>query len=108
MMVDYERKMIVKKSCKYGEYGLFEHLLFLLFYLFGFFFFFWLVFCFVFYLVRGVTTVSQMLWAIYLIFPFYMSVSLCLHVMVCCITVENIWIKEIVLNDCLGAYVHVL
>ena len=28
MMVDYERGMTVK-SCKYGEYGSFEHLLFL-------------------------------------------------------------------------------
>ena len=28
MMVDYVRKMTVKKSCKYGEYGLFERLLF--------------------------------------------------------------------------------
>ena len=27
IMVDY---MTVKKSCKYGDYGLFEHLLFLL------------------------------------------------------------------------------
>ena len=27
MMVDYVRKMTVKKSCKYGEYGWFEHLL---------------------------------------------------------------------------------
>ena len=29
MMVDYVREMTVKKSCKYGRYGLFEHLLFL-------------------------------------------------------------------------------
>ena len=29
MMVDYVSKMSVKKSCKYGEYGSFEHLLFL-------------------------------------------------------------------------------
>ena len=28
-MIDYVRKMSVKKSSKYGEYGLFEHLLFL-------------------------------------------------------------------------------
>ena len=28
-MVDYARKMTVKKSCKYGEYGSFEHILFL-------------------------------------------------------------------------------
>ena len=30
MMVDSERKMAVKKSCKYGEYGSFEYLLSLL------------------------------------------------------------------------------
>ena len=30
MMVDYVRYMTVKKSCKYGECGLFEHLPFLL------------------------------------------------------------------------------
>ena len=30
MMVDHVRKMTVKKSCKYGEYGSFQHLLFLL------------------------------------------------------------------------------
>ena len=30
MMVDYVSEMILKKSCKYGEYGLFERLLFLL------------------------------------------------------------------------------
>ena len=30
VMVDHVRKMTVKKSCKYGEYGSFEHLLFLL------------------------------------------------------------------------------
>ena len=29
MMVDYVRKMTAKKSCKYGEYGLFERVLFL-------------------------------------------------------------------------------
>ena len=29
VMVDYVRKMTVKKSCKYGEHGSFEHLLFL-------------------------------------------------------------------------------
>ena len=29
MMVDYVKEMSVKKSCKYGEYGLSEHLLFL-------------------------------------------------------------------------------
>ena len=29
VMVDYVRKMTVKKSCKYGEYGSFEHSLFL-------------------------------------------------------------------------------
>ena len=28
MMVDYVREMTVKKSCKYGKYGMFEHLLF--------------------------------------------------------------------------------
>ena len=28
-MVDNVREMAVKKSCKYGEYGSFEHLLFL-------------------------------------------------------------------------------
>ena len=28
MMVDHVRKMTVKKSCKYGEYGLFEYFLF--------------------------------------------------------------------------------
>ena len=30
VMVDYVREMTAKKSCKYGEYGSFEHLLFLL------------------------------------------------------------------------------
>ena len=30
VMVDYVRKMTVKKSCKYGEYWSCEHLLFLL------------------------------------------------------------------------------
>ena len=30
LMVDYVKKMTVKKFCKYGEYGSFEHLLFLL------------------------------------------------------------------------------
>ena len=30
MMVDYVRKMTVKKSCMYGKYGSFVHLLFLL------------------------------------------------------------------------------
>ena len=29
VMVDYEKEMTVKKSCKYGKYGSFEHLLFL-------------------------------------------------------------------------------
>ena len=29
LMVEYVKKMTVKKSCKYGENGLFEHLLFL-------------------------------------------------------------------------------
>ena len=29
MMVDFVREMSEKKSCGYGEYGLFEHLLFL-------------------------------------------------------------------------------
>ena len=29
MMVNYVRKMIVKKSCKFGEYGLFEPMLIL-------------------------------------------------------------------------------
>ena len=29
VMVDCVREMTVKKSCKYGEYGSFEHLLFL-------------------------------------------------------------------------------
>ena len=28
-MFDYERELSAKESCKYGEYGLFEHLLFL-------------------------------------------------------------------------------
>ena len=28
-MVDYEREMISQKSCKYGGYGSFEHVLFL-------------------------------------------------------------------------------
>ena len=28
-MVDYVREMTVKKSCEYGNYGSFEHLLFL-------------------------------------------------------------------------------
>ena len=31
MMVDYVREMTVKKSCKYGQYGSFVHLLFLFF-----------------------------------------------------------------------------
>ena len=30
MVVDYGRKMTVKKSCKYDGYGSFEHLVFLL------------------------------------------------------------------------------
>ena len=30
MIVDYVTEMTVKKSCKYGEYRSFEHLLFLL------------------------------------------------------------------------------
>ena len=30
VMVDYVREVTVKKTCKYGEYGSFEHLLFLL------------------------------------------------------------------------------
>ena len=30
MMIDFITEMTGKKSCKYGEYGLFEHLLFLL------------------------------------------------------------------------------
>ena len=30
MMVDHVWEMTVKKSCKYGEYGSFKHLLFLL------------------------------------------------------------------------------
>ena len=30
MMVDHAREMTVKKSCKHGRYGSFEHLLFLL------------------------------------------------------------------------------
>ena len=34
--VDYVKEMSVKKSCKHGGYGSFEHLLFL--------FFFWLTF----------------------------------------------------------------
>ena len=34
VMVDNVRKMTVKKSCKYGSCGLFEHLLFLFIYLF--------------------------------------------------------------------------
>ena len=29
VVVDYVRKVTVKKSCMYGEYGSFEHLLFL-------------------------------------------------------------------------------
>ena len=29
MVVGYVTEMTVKKSCKYGEYGSFEHLLFL-------------------------------------------------------------------------------
>ena len=29
VMVDFIREMTVKKSCKYGDYGSFEHLLFL-------------------------------------------------------------------------------
>ena len=29
VIVDYVKKMTEKKSCEYGEYGLFEHLLFL-------------------------------------------------------------------------------
>ena len=29
VMVDYVGKMTVKKSCRYGKYGSFEHLLFL-------------------------------------------------------------------------------
>ena len=29
VMVDYVRKMTVKKSCKYGDYGSFEYLLLL-------------------------------------------------------------------------------
>ena len=29
MVADYVRGMTAKKSCKYGEYGSFEHLLFL-------------------------------------------------------------------------------
>ena len=33
MMVDYVRKMTVKNSCNYEDYGWFEHLLFLLIYL---------------------------------------------------------------------------
>ena len=36
IMVNYVRKIAVKKFCKYGEYELFEHLLFLLFYFFDF------------------------------------------------------------------------
>ena len=28
-MIDYVREMTVKKSCNFGKYGLFEHLLFL-------------------------------------------------------------------------------
>ena len=31
-MVDHVRKMTVNKSCKYGEYGLFDHLLLLFFF----------------------------------------------------------------------------
>ena len=30
MMVEYVKEMTAKKSCKYGKYGSFEHLLFLL------------------------------------------------------------------------------
>ena len=29
LMVDYVREIAVNMTCKYGEYGLFEHLLFL-------------------------------------------------------------------------------
>ena len=29
MMVDYVKEMTVKRSCNYGNYGWFEHLLFL-------------------------------------------------------------------------------
>ena len=39
-MVDYVREMTVKKSCKYGEYESFEHLLLLLFLLLLFLLFF--------------------------------------------------------------------
>ena len=39
MMVDYVRKMTMKKSCKYGGNGLFEHFLSLYFLLFCVFFF---------------------------------------------------------------------
>ena len=35
VMVSYVRKIIVKKSCKYGEYGWFEHLLFMFLYFIG-------------------------------------------------------------------------
>ena len=31
VMVDYVREMAMEKSCKYGKYGSFEHLLFLFF-----------------------------------------------------------------------------
>ena len=34
VMVDYIREMTVKKSCKCGEYGSYEHVLFLLSFLF--------------------------------------------------------------------------
>ena len=34
VMIDYVRKISVKESCKYGEYRLFEHLLFLFNYCF--------------------------------------------------------------------------
>ena len=30
MLIDYVKKVAAEKSCKYGEYGSFEHLLFLL------------------------------------------------------------------------------
>ena len=41
LMVDYVRKMSVKKSCKYGEYGWIEHLIFLCLHSWGLCLFVW-------------------------------------------------------------------
>ena len=40
LMVDYVREMIVKKACKCGRYGLFEHLLFFSFFFFLLYYFY--------------------------------------------------------------------